>query len=70
MTYTLTVTSLFTRDKWSQEPFVRYTEDDLKNNISLDFSYNLNGEKKPWNVEVCDSQLRCPSLPIMTLGGI
>lgn len=52
MMYALTVTSLLARDKWTQEPLTRSTIFDDDQNLGLDFWYNLNGEKRPWDVQV------------------
>lgn len=48
MVYTLTVIRLITRDKWTQEPLI-----DQRDAFHLDFWYNLNGEKKRWDIQVC-----------------
>lgn len=63
MMYVLTVTSLLARDRWTQEPLVRTAFDDDDNNLSLTLWYNLNGEKRPWDVQVCYSEPQCPTSP-------
>lgn len=57
MMFALTVTSLLTRDKWTQQPFERHSPADDEENVSLTIWYNLNGEKKPWDVQVSYREL-------------
>lgn len=59
----LMVISLFTRDKWTQQPHQK-NANDHSTIMTYDFWYNLNGEKKPWDVQVRSSQLRQPNLPV------
>lgn len=57
MMFALTVSRFFTRDKWTQTP-----PDEapliMDENVSYSVWYDLNGEKKAYNVYVRDSELR------------
>lgn len=59
MIYTLTATRFFTRDKWTQTP-PDQEPSAADENLSYSLWYNLRGEKKPYNLTVRDSELRCP----------
>ncbi|KAL2284815.1 hypothetical protein FJTKL_08644 [Diaporthe vaccinii] len=45
---------LLARDRWTQKPLTRNAYNDDDNNVSLDLWYNLNGEKRPWDVQQND----------------